>query len=277
MTKKRKVILSVMVCVIVLSILTGVLLFIKYKPYIRGAMLAKSLVKEDYSFDMECYIKGVTFKEGEYGQYRIKADGEKSDEVIHGYVYSDEMEYLEVWGDSNGNVMFNLRYMCEFISKYIEEAIGVDALGIDISMDDTYLSLEEVEEIIDKDIISINDFGMDDYSLFKEGDGTDRYEIEMIAAPKDMNVDYDKDSSYFFRLTLLDYGTKVIIGIPKAQEDTFLYVNMEREDMQLEIRFSYDFTEDVSVYLPESTFSEEYIEAFKRVYRLWMITKSVYE
>lgn len=272
MTKKRKLILSIIIGIIILLLIAGTVIYIFYKPYINAAIAAKKLVDENYNYNLECYIEGITFKDGQYGQYTVYAEGEKSGDGIRSAVYSKDKPYLEVWADKEGEVIFNLRPMCQLISDEIEKGLGITVGNLEIDMNDTYVSLEDVERVIDKDIISIDDFG-----IKGSGTGSLEYEIELIDSPEEFNVDYDGDDSYFFRLTLLDYGTKVIIGVPKVQKDSFLYVNMEKDDMKLELYFTYDMTENEKVVIPESTFSEEQLDSFGRVYKLWLLGGTVYD
>ncbi len=289
MKKHKNKILSVIMAILCVIIIIAIALFVYFKPYINAVKVVKELIDEDYSYDIECYIEGITLGEGEYGEYTVYVEGEKYDDELRSYVYSEENAYLEIFANMDGEVIFNLRPFFQFISNQVEKKLDINVGELVMDIEDTYISMKDIEEILDVDIVSPDDFeteNNEDKDDEKEtsrdenkednkgSDKNRKYKLKRIKEPEDINVDYDIENSYFFQLTLLESGTKVVVGVPAENNDEF-YVNMEKDDIRLEMYAEYDVDDTKKIDFPKSTFTEEQIQNFKAVYKLWLTGKEV--
>ncbi len=272
MSKKKKKVISICVAILVMILIAGVFLYIYFKPYINAIKIVDELISENYSYEIECYIEGVTLGQGKYGQQTVYITGEKYNESLRSYIFSQEEAYLEVFANMDGDVLFNLKPTCQFISNRLEEVLDISVGNLVIDIDDTYLSIDNVEEIIGLDIISPDDFGVEN-SFSKEKN----YSIKRIDNPDDFNIDYDGEENYFFQLTLDDYYTKVIIGLPKGIAEKNIYIKMEKDDIILEMLVAYDMSEVIKTEFPTETFDDKQIESFKAAYKMWLIGKEAYD
>ena len=268
MSKKvRNVIVTL--CIIALLVAVGIGAYIFAKPYVNAYTTLKNIANEDYSYEIECYIEGVILKEGSYGNYTVFVEGEKENDKLRSYVYSEEEAYLEVFANADGDVLFNVRPTCQYLANKLEEVLGVSYGELDIDIDDTYISLSDIEEIIGMDIIGIDDFGV-------SGSDEDRqYNITRIDKPENINVQFDGGETYFFQLTLEDLGTKVIVGVPEKSDDEFLYIDLEKDDIKLEMYVKYNKNENISIDFPQSSLNEEHIEAFGNAYKIWLLGRKL--
>ena len=283
MSKKKKIVLSVVLLIFVIVVIVALSLYLYFKPYLRATQTVKELIANNYSYDIECYIEGITLGEGEYGEYTVYVEGEKYDDQLRSYVYSKENAYLEIFTNTEGYIIFNLRPFFQFISNQVEEKLDINVGELVLDIEDTYISMKDIEEILDVDIVSPDDFSHKDKSEEDEdkedeeetkADKSTKYKLEKVDKPDNINVDYEAENSYFFQLTLLASGTKVVIGVPKTTDDKF-YVNMEKDDIKLEMYAEYDVDDTKEIDFPESTFTEEQIQNFKAVYKMWLTGKEV--
>lgn len=290
MKKGKKKISFVILAILCVIIIVVIALLVCFKPYANVVNVVKELIDEDYSYNIECYIEGITLGEGEYGEYTVYVEGEKYDNELRSYVYSEENAYLEVFANMDGEVVFNLRPFFQFVSNQVEKKLDIKVGELVMDIEDTYISMKDIEEILDVNIVSPDDFSSkadneeDDEketsSKEEEKDNKEssnkkfKYKLKRIDEPDDINVDYDVENSYFFQLTLLDSGTKVIVGVPAVDNDKF-YVNMEKDDIKLEMYTEYDVDDTKKIDFPKSTFTEEQIQNFKAVYKLWLTGKEV--
>lgn len=275
MSKKKKIVLLIFT-IVAIAVIT---VYLYCKPYLRATQTVKELIDNDYSYSIECYIEGITLGEGEYGEYTVYVEGEKYDDQLRSYVYSKDNAYLEIFANTDGDIVFNLRPFFQFISNQVEDRLDINVGELVMDIEDTYISMKDIEEILDVDIVSPDDFsdeGTDEEKTHKEEDNekSTKYKLKKIVEPDDINVDYEAENSYFFQLTLLDSGTKVVIGVPKTMTDEF-YINMEKGDIRLEMYAEYDVDDVKEIDFPGSTFTEEQIQNFKAVYRLWLAGKEV--
>lgn len=290
MKKGKKKILFVILSILCVVIIVVMAVLVYFKPYTNVVKVVKELIDEDYSYNIECYIEGITLGEGEYGQYTVYVEGEKYDNELRSYVYSEENAYLEIFANMDGEVVFNLRPFFQFISNQVEKKLDINVGELVMDIEDTYISMKDIEEILDVDIVSPDDFGSKDDNeddgekeTSTEEDKEDnegssskkfKYKLKRIGEPDDINVDYDIENSYFFQLTLLESGTKVVVGVPSGNDDEF-YVNMEKDDIRLEMYAEYDVDDTKEIDFPKSTFTKEQIQNFKAVYKLWLTGKEV--
>ncbi len=290
--RKRKTLLAILLTLLLIILISFIALLMFAKPYLKAVNVAKELLNENYSYDIECYIEGITLGEGKYGEYTVYVEGEKIQNELRSYVYSEENAYLEIFANKDGEVIFNLRPFFQFISNQAEEKLNINVGELVLDIEDTYVSMRDIEEILDVDIVSPDDFGKkkDNADAEKEsskGDTdkkdsdskkfTDKYKLKKIDEPDDINVKYQAEKSYFFQLTLLDLGTKVVVGVPASDYDEF-YVNMEKGDIRLEMYARYDVEDKEEIKqidFPKSTFTDEQIQNFKAVYKLWLAGREV--
>ncbi len=267
MKKRTKVI--IVLCVLIVLVIAGVGACIWAKPYLSMYSVAKNLANEDYSYKIECYIQGITLKEGEYGNYSVYVEGEKDSDKLRSYIYSEEEEYLEVFANADGEVLFNLKPTCQYLSNKLEELLGVSYGDLEISIDDTYVSVKDIEEIIGMDLIGIDDFGV---SLGKQKSD---FSIKKINTPENINVEFKGENTYFFQLTIEDLGTKVVVGVPMSPDDSYLYIDLEKDEIKLEMYAEYDMNQKKEIDFPESSLDRAHIETFSDAYRIWLLGKKL--
>lgn len=254
--------------------LTGIIFAGIYRvtPYIRGIILIENLVKEDYSYKIDCYVEGVTLDKGRYDKSNIYIEGEKYQRNIRCNLYVENEQYLEVISDLNENVILNVKPMMNYVENKIEAVLGITVGEISIDMADVYVSLKQIERVLGIDFLDLQDFRTGNKTSYK-----DDYSIKRIEAPDDINVNFDAENSYFFELTLDGQCTRVIVGFPRNKNCNSAYIDMEYEDIKLEMHMEYDMSDVSKIVIPKVAFLDEDIEKFKEIYDKWILIKKTYD
>lgn len=264
MSKKKKIIYSISAVFLALVIIALVLLAVFY-PYIRLINKLHEVAREDIDFTVEGRVTGL----GEFiaGTDEIsgKISGTKTKDGMYANIKYEDKSYMEIYMDDEYNMVFNLHSLFDRYVDKLDSKSRLSLNAIKKISPNMYVSLDQLEYIVGKDIITINDTGItsDFFSDIKFNDS--KYSIKRISKKDSFDSHLD-DDAYYFEINIKNKGTKAILGIPRAKSDTRIYLNITYSDMNWELNIVYQPIEYVRLDIPKETFGETTISIIKTLY-----------
>lgn len=254
----RKIIAAVAVGIVVAVCVAGGIVYWKAKPYLELKKTIEFLKTQDYFLEADYSIEGGTLPLGDLLRTGTLS-GQKAGDIISGEVTKEEQEYLEIYADQSGECMFNIRPLFGVFVSFLPDSLSQ-------SIPDTYVSLKQLREITQDDQGESSDSESGDES------GESAFFLNRIL--KDFSSEYgikrlEPSEEYeYFQVTSAENDFVCQIGIPR-QDENRIYLKMEQNGMTVEADISYEQGDVETVEMPGESFSEQTIQIFKTVYRMW--------
>ena len=227
MNKKKIIAISVICAVAVVAAVTGVLIYMHFRPYIRLKQTTDNLLNREYEYTLDGKVEGMDLKLlGDSFEGTIK--GQKGKNVVYGDIAYKDSDYLKIYADIKGDIIFDASPLIDQAIDTVADSIPFGKSLIESASSDVKISYDQIEYILNQDIKTLKDEGvssdlMENVSHRKNGG----YTLSLL---KDKDIDEkDKlldDDAYYFDIDLKDYDTKLVVGIPKDKNDHRISANI---------------------------------------------------
>ena len=275
MNKKKTIAISVICAVAVIAAVTGVLIYMHFRPYIRLKQTTDNLLNREYEYTLDGKVEGMDLKLlGDSFEGTIK--GQKGKTVVYGDIAYKDSDYLKIYADMEGDIIFDASPLIDQAINTVADSIPFGKSLIKSASSDVKISYDQVEYILNQDIKTLKDEGvssdlMKNVSRRKSGG----YTLSLL---KDKDVDEkDKlldDAAYYFEIDLKDYDTKLVVGIPKDKNDHRISANIYADEITWSFTGEYEIKAVEEIKMPEATVSDKTIDVLKSLYSSYLeITK----
>ena len=275
MNKKKTIAISVICAVAVIAAVTGVLIYMHFRPYIRLKQTTDNLLNREYEYTLDGKVEGMDLKLlGDSFEGTIK--GQKGKTVVYGDIAYKDSDYLKIYADMEGDIIFDASPLIDQAINTVADSIPFGKSLIKSASSDVKISYDQVEYILNQDIKTLKDEGvssdlMKNVSRRKSGG----YTLSLL---KDKDVDEkDKlldDAAYYFEIDLKDYDTKLVVGIPKDKNDHRISANIYADEITWSFTGEYEIKAVEDIKMPEATVSDKTIDVLKSLYSSYLeITK----
>ena len=275
MNKKKIIAISVICAVAAIAAVTGVLIYMHFRPYIRLKQTTDNLLNREYEYTLDGKVEGMDLKLlGDSFEGTIK--GQKGKNVVYGDIAYKDSDYLKIYADMKGDIIFDASPLIDQAINTVADSIPFGKSLIKSASSDVKISYDQVEYILNQDIKTLKDEGvssdlMKNVSRRKSGG----YTLSLL---KDKDVDEkDKfldDAAYYFEIDLKDYDTKLVVGIPKDKNDHRISANIYADEITWSFTGEYEIKAVEDIKMPEATVSDKTIDVLKSLYSSYLeITK----
>ena len=275
MNKKKTIAISVICAVAAIAAVTGVLIYMHFRPYIRLKQTTDNLLNREYEYTLDGKVEGMDLKLlGDSFEGTIK--GQKGKNVVYGDIAYKDSDYLKIYADMEGDIIFDASPLIDQAIDTVADSIPFGKSLIKSASSDVKISYDQVEYILNQDIKTLKDEGvssdlMKNVSRRKSGG----YTLSLL---KDKDVDEkDKfldDAAYYFEIDLKDYDTKLVVGIPKDKNDHRISANIYADEITWSFTGEYEIKAVEDIKMPEATVSDKTIDVLKSLYSSYLeITK----
>ncbi len=275
MNKKKTIAISVICAVAAIAAVTGVLIYMHFRPYIRLKQTTDNLLNREYEYTLDGKVEGMDLKLlGDSFEGTIK--GQKGKNVVYGDIAYKDSDYLKIYADMEGDIIFDASPLIDQAINTVADSIPFGKSLIKSASSDVKISYDQVEYILNQDIKTLKDEGvssdlMKNVSRRKSGG----YTLSLL---KDKDVDEkDKfldDAAYYFEIDLKDYDTKLVVGIPKDKNDHRISANIYADEITWSFTGEYEIKAVEDIKMPEATVSDKTIDVLKSLYSSYLeITK----
>lgn len=275
MNKKKTIAISVICAVAAIAAVTGVLIYMHFRPYIRLKQTTDNLLNREYEYTLDGKVEGMDLKLlGDSFEGTIK--GQKGKTVVYGDIAYKDSDYLKIYADMEGDIIFDASPLIDQAINTVADSIPFGKSLIKSASSDVKISYDQVEYILNQDIKTLKDEGvssdlMKNVSRRKSGG----YTLSLL---KDKDVDEkDKlldDAAYYFEIDLKDYDTKLVVGIPKDKNDHRISANIYADEITWSFTGEYEIKAVEDIKMPEATVSDKTIDVLKSLYSSYLeITK----
>ena len=275
MNKKKTIAISVICAVAAIAAVTGVLIYMHFRPYIRLKQTTDNLLNREYEYTLDGKVEGMDLKLlGDSFEGTIK--GQKGKNVVYGDIAYKDSDYLKIYADMKGDIIFDASPLIDQAIDTVAASIPFGKSLIKSASSDVKISYDQIEYILNQDIKTLKDEGvssdlMENVSHRKNGG----YTLSLL---KDKDVDEkDKfldDAAYYFEIDLKDYDTKLVVGIPKDKNDHRISANIYADEITWSFTGEYEIKTVEDIKMPEATVSDKTIDVLKSLYSSYLeITK----
>lgn len=259
---------SAFVICIFICIIIGILIYNSSKLKLISRL--DELINNTYNYTVNCTIDGLDSPFlGE--QFKLKIIGHKGTDILYGQIKSDAFNYMELYVNSKGNMIFNVEPFFKSILSIVEEKFGRSLSIFNFMLNDINISLEQLEEIIGKDIITISDAGVTS-DVFKDIIQNNTSKITYsLKREKNLDEEYKLlgNDAIYFVIEFDDNDSSVIIGIPDSNMDKEICVEIIYGDLSWKFVGEYMLAADQGIEMPEETLSDTAIDVLKKIYSYW--------
>ena len=261
-SKKKRTWIIVVLGIVFFVLLAGGAAYMKMKPYLELKHTLNELKEKDYSYSLDYSISGIDFI---FGNKLLDGsiNGEKAKDILRGEIQIENTEYLEVYVQKDGNLLFNLKPVFEILLDKIKESQGSSTMLnlLSYALKDTYVSLEQIQSITgEKNVESIENVEVFS-KLFSS------YKIKKLEQPENTDREYLADA-HFYQLTFENSDIVVVVGIPRKQKGK-MYLKATKDTLELEVDAEYELKTIENLSMPVNTVSDRTISVFKKIYDLW--------
>ena len=260
--KKNKSWIGVAIVVVVILLIVGGVAYEKMKPYLELKETVEELKDKDYSYTLDYKISGVDFV---FGNNLLDGtiEGKKVKNIVQGSISIDEKKYLEVYANSDAQVLFNIKPVFEILLDAVEENAGNASAFklLKLVLKDSYVSLEQIQSITGEEKVK----SIENVEIFSKI--FSNYNMKKVEKPKEVERDYLVEANYF-QLDFDNSDIVLLIGIPK-EENGKIYLKASQNNIELEVDAEYKVETMEDLTMPEETISDSTINGFKKIYELW--------
>ena len=271
MNKKKIIAISVICAVAVVAAVTGVLIYMHFRPYIRLKQTTDNLLNREYEYTLDGKVEGMDLKLlGDSFEGTIK--GQKGKNVVYGDIAYKDSDYLKIYADMKGDIIFDASPLIDQAIDTVADSIPFGKSLIESASSDVKISYDQIEYILNQDIKTLKDEGvssdlMENVSHRKNGG----YTLSLL---KDKDID-DKDKlldddAYYFDIDLKDYDTKLVVGIPKDKNDHRISTNIYADKITWSFTGEYEIKTVEDIKMPEATVSDKTIDVLKSLYSSYL-------
>ena len=271
MNKKKIIAISVICAVAVVAAVTGVLIYMHFRPYIRLKQTTDNLLNREYEYTLDGKVEGMDLKLlGDSFEGTIK--GQKGKNVVYGDIAYKDSDYLKIYADIKGDIIFDASPLIDQAIDTVADSIPFGKSLIESASSDVKISYDQIEYILNQDIKTLKDEGvssdlMENVSHRKNGG----YTLSLL---KDKDIDEkDKlldDDAYYFDIDLKDYDTKLVVGIPKDKNDHRISTNIYADKITWSFTGEYEIKTVEDIKMPEATVSDKTIDVLKSLYSSYL-------
>lgn len=271
MNKKKIIAISVICAVAAIAAVTGVLIYMHFRPYIRLKQTTDNLLNREYEYTLDGKVEGMDLKLlGDSFEGTIK--GQKGKNVVYGDIAYKDSDYLKIYADMKGDIIFDASPLIDQAIDTVADSIPFGKSLIESASSDVKISYDQIEYILNQDIKTLKDEGvssdlMENVSHRKNGG----YTLSLL---KDKDID-DKDKlldddAYYFDIDLKDYDTKLVVGIPKDKNDHRISTNIYADKITWSFTGEYEIKTVEDIKMPEATVSDKTIDVLKSLYSSYL-------
>lgn len=271
MNKKKIIAISVICAVAAIAAVTGVLIYMHFRPYIRLKQTTDNLLNREYEYTLDGKVEGMDLKLlGDSFEGTIK--GQKGKNVVYGDIAYKDSDYLKIYADMKGDIIFDASPLIDQAIDTVADSIPFGKSLIESASSDVKISYDQIEYILNQDIKTLKDEGvssdlMENVSHRKNGG----YTLSLL---KDKDID-DKDKlldddAYYFDIDLKDYDTKLVVGIPKDKNDNRISANIYADKITWSFTGEYEIKTVEDIKMPEATVSDKTIDVLKSLYSSYL-------
>ena len=271
MNKKKIIAISVICAVAAIVAVTGVLIYMHFRPYIRLKQTTDNLLNREYEYTLDGKVEGMDLKLlGDSFEGTIK--GQKGKNVVYGDIAYKDSDYLKIYADMKGDIIFDASPLIDQAIDTVADSIPFGKSLIESASSDVKISYDQIEYILNQDIKTLKDEGvssdlMENVSHRKNGG----YTLSLL---KDKDIDEkDKlldDDAYYFDIDLKDYDTKLVVGIPKDKNDHRISTNIYADKITWSFTGEYEIKTVEDIKMPEATVSDKTIDVLKSLYSSYL-------
>lgn len=271
MNKKKIIAISVICAVAAIAAVTGVLIYMHFRPYIRLKQTTDNLLNREYEYTLDGKVEGMDLKLlGDSFEGTIK--GQKGKNVVYGDIAYKDSDYLKIYADMKGDIIFDASPLIDQAIDTVADSIPFGKSLIESASSDVKISYDQIEYILNQDIKTLKDEGvssdlMENVSHRKNGG----YTLSLL---KDKDIDEkDKlldDDAYYFDIDLKDYDTKLVVGIPKDKNDHRISTNIYADKITWSFTGEYEIKTVEDIKMPEATVSDKTIDVLKSLYSSYL-------
>ena len=273
---KKVIALCVTIFILASATVGGVFAYnsiIKPKLVLRDRIDA--LVNSTYEYDADIHISGVSIGTMDK-EFDLSVTGTKGEEVIYGRLSHEVFDYMDVYVDEDYNMIFNAKPFIDSMIDTAGDKMDVSLGLLTAFVSDMYVSLDQFEYIIGKDILTVSDAGISSEvfeGISKTGEIKKLgYVLMPSKEPYAKSDKLDKDAMYF-SFKHKESGTILVIGIPENEEDNNIWCYVEKDGTSWEVYMEYAPEDDKGIEMPEETFSDDQLEFIKEIYSYWEDSK----
>lgn len=272
MNKKKKCVIGIIGCSIIILAIAGILIYIYFSPYIRLKKTADNLLNKQYEFEIDGKVEGMDLPLLG-NSFQGKINGEKGKNVICGDISYKDSTYLKLYADKNGEIVFDAGPVIKAaLNKVADNSIFGAALIRSISSD-VKISYSQIEEVLNQNIITLNDEGVSNDLINKLAHGKNKeYSIKLLKSVDDKYRLLENDA-YYFEIDLKSYNTKLVVGVPKDKNDTEVSFVVYTDKITWSFTGEYEFKDVEETEMPESTVSDKTISVLKSLYSAYQERK----
>ena len=159
MNKKKTIAISVICAVAAIAAVTGVLIYMHFRPYIRLKQTTDNLLNREYEYTLDGKVEGMDLKLlGDSFEGTIK--GQKGKNVVYGDIAYKDSDYLKIYADMEGDIIFDASPLIDQAINTVADSIPFGKSLIKSASSDVKISYDQVEYILNQDIKTLKDEGV---------------------------------------------------------------------------------------------------------------------
>jgi hypothetical protein len=267
MRNKGKIIAAIIAIAVIVA---GVMIYLNIQPKLKLKAALEEIVNEDFKYSLDYTIEGLDSSLFE-GNPEGNISGTKDSDLLYGIVSFHDFEAVELYMDTDYNMIFNVEPLFNSAVESLQDKIGISLPLMQNLVNDFYVSLDQIEEITGKDIITISDTGISS-DVFESISGEDvskvAYVLKQVKNTDEIDTLLGEDALYF-SITFDDNDSYMIVGIPKNQEKKQLSVEIYSNEATWKLKMDYELGTVEPKQMPEVTLSDSTIEVLKKIYSYW--------
>lgn len=272
--KKKTLIISCVIAVVVIALIfiLGMLL-----PLLKMKARLDELITENYKFSVTCNVRGMDLPVlGDDFSGEIK--GSKGDEVLYGEIIYEDKSYLEFYVNADYDMVFDFEPLIQSLFAEVSGKMDKPFLNevVNYFIKDNYISMEQIEEIVGLDIITISEKKITS-DVFKalSGERVDdvKYDVKKIK-----NVTEEQmligDEAVYFNVQIDNADADLIIGIPNSNKDKCFSLEIIADEVTWEFIVDYELMKSAGKSMPDNLISEIKMGVLKTLYSYWLEEKN---
>lgn len=265
---KRKLrIISIVIAVIIIVLF---LLSIVFMPLLKLKLRLNELISDNYKFLATCNVSGMglpVLGDDFTGEIR----GSKGDEVLYAEIIYEDKPWLEIYVNEEYEMVFNFEPLLQSLFTAITDKSLLQT-AFNFFVKDNYISMEQIEDVIGLDIITISDTEITS-DVFKalagERNKNIKYSVQYV---RDIDDEYQilDDEAMYYKVSVEGNDTELIIGMPRSSKDKRFSLEINAENVTWEFIVEYKIMNSHGKEMPDNLVSENKIAILKNLYSYWL-------
>lgn len=264
----KKIFVTIIVVILLAAI--GIVVGTKVYPYIRLISETSAVLKENGTYQMDCYLKS---EETSGMEYLFQIHGKKADTMISGTI-GEEVSDSFVIDRNSTQAYFNIVKLGVMLVESVtggenERNWLTDALveyvnKFEDSSKALYITMDQIKTILGSDTSELPEVLMPLGLLMGNIEDAD-FKIKRV----NLKEGFDAEGMYLFKIEETDETFDFYLAVDKMGKEgnAFQVICVSENDIvKADILFNKD--ETVSIQIPESIVSEKVIEFIANVYQI---------